>query len=263
MDPIIKGTGDIIIKPYEVFFDPRRGVSVRYRYTAAGGDAALLSVESVAQLAGWQTRKLVSPVLSELEVTSPDAPEGIAEIITDNWQIVGNEVNESAYYAPPMMSAVSLANRTFIADAIKQGTSTDEAVAALGADANGIQFFKELLKGQDSYAVGQYVLRHTTNCSASSTYNVSDVNVERLYTTAQLLAEVTNGSLWIQPLPTRLVTKIGSIYSVTPPDAEAGFYLWSWRKLPSTETKTVGNRIEINTDYVLYLWSTLRYYLAV
>lgn len=271
--PIIKGSGDIIVKPYEVFFDPRAGLVIRQRFTAAGGDAALLATEAAAQSAGYSTRKVVSPVLSELEIVSPEGTTGVAQVVTDSWQMVGNEVNESAFYAPPLMAVISEDKRDVIARAIKDNSTLSDAQDALlddtgfvypdVADAASLQFYKELQKGQDSYAVGQYVLRHTSNASAGSTYNISDVNVERLYTTSQLLTEISNGTLWLNPCPQRLRVKIGAIPSRAAQGSEANYYLWSWRKLPSTETLTINNRIEINTEYVLYLWSTLRYELAI
>ncbi|MGN6552317.1 MAG: hypothetical protein ACTHLW_01090 [Verrucomicrobiota bacterium] len=130
----------------------------------------------------------------------------------------------------------------------------------LPTSAKAKQLSREIKKGQDAYASPQYVLRHTTNCSANSTNNISDINVDRLYTTSQLISEASDATLWIQPIPTRLKNKILTIPTQSAAPTESSYYLWSWRKLPSTETLTANNRIEINTEYVLDLWSTLRYY---
>jgi hypothetical protein len=281
--PIIKGTSGIIEKPYEVSFDPRRGIQVRRRYTQAGGASGLEPVELQARAQGYTTRKLVSPVLSELEIISPELPSdgsggSVEDVVYDTWQIVGNEVQESAYYSTVLMDAVSKNDRTVIARAIRDGgkpgwetlqaarlaQQKDDRIAYTAVTAaDSRQFYRQLMRGQEFYSAGQYTLRHTTNVSENSTYNVSDDNVERLYTTSQLLAEITSGSLWVKPCPSRLVTKILSIPDQTPSDTdEQDYYLWSWRKLPSTETTGANNRVDINTDYVLYLWPLLYYDVA-
>jgi hypothetical protein len=283
--PIVKGTSGIIEKPYEVSFDPRRGIQVRRRYTQAGGASGLEPVELQARAQGYTTRKLVSPVLSELEIISPEMPTdgtggSVEDVVYDTWQIVGNEVQESAYYSPAAMSQISLNDRTIIARAMRAGTDrmgnlSDLAAARLAqqkedkvlytavTDADALQFYRQLLRGQEHYSVSNYVLRHTTNVSENSTYNVSDENVNRLLTPAQLLAEITSASLWVKPCPARLVTKLLSIEEpARPEDDELDYWLWSWRKLPSTETTGANNRVDINTDYVLYHWSTLYYRLA-
>ena len=76
-----------------------------------------------------------------------------------------------------------------------------------------------------------------------------------IYTTAQLLNEVTNPNLWSFPLPGRLQTKLQNI----PAPAGVANFLWGWRKLPSTEITVPGNFIEITTEYWLEHWSTFYY----
>jgi hypothetical protein len=278
--PIITGTSGIVEKPYEVSFDPRRGITVRRRYTQAGGTTGLDPVENDARARGYTTRKLVSPIISELEITSPELPEdgsggSVQDVVYDTWQIVGQEVQESAYYSTVLMSYVNKNDRTVIARAMKDGgkpgwetlqaarlaQQKDDHIAYTAVTAvNSRQFYRQLMRGQEFYAAGQYTLRHTTNVSEYSTYNVSDYNVECLYSRSQLLAEITSSSLWVKPCPNRLVNKILSIPDQTPSDPdEEDFYYWSWRKLPSTETTGANNRVDINTDYVLYLWPLLYY----
>jgi hypothetical protein len=122
-----------------------------------------------------------------------------------------------------------------------------------GDDANIL--FAIAIRGQDSYLLGQYVLRHTTNCSSGYSGNVSDTNVFKVYTTDQLLSECQSTSLWVQPLAGRLVSKIQNI---TAPEARNN-YIWGWLKKPSTEQTTPDNRIEITQEYWLEQWPTILY----
>lgn len=272
--PIIKGTSGVITYPARIRFDPKRGQVISQKFKAVGTTGLLSKFdESVAR--GLAGELIQSPLMSELTVESTEVTGGggtVPNYVSDTWQIVGNEVSENSFSNLVIMNAVSLNDREIIAMAIKDGSTLEDAKTKIVADTGGTytsvtsatskQFYKELQKGQDGYNVGQYVLRHTTNCSPSSGSNVSDSNVECLYTTAQLLSEVRSSFYWTNILPWRLYNKILSIPSRAAPAPEDAYYLWSWRKLPSTETLTANNRIEINTEYVLYLWSTLRYALA-
>ena len=270
--PKINGNGAVIQKPYEIIFDPRMGETVRYRYRSAGGPYPLLGTYANARASGWRGRMLVSPVMSELEIESPEPAAGQGEVVTDTWQVVGSEASRSVFENRIVANTISANDRTLIAYAVAKNLPFDDAIEAAKNDGLGTlakpssaaakRLYEECLNNQDSFAVAQYVLRHTTNCYGGSTNNIADFNVECLYTTAQLLSEAQNGNLWAQTIPLRLKTKILAIPSPTVPGDLSPYYLWSWRKLPSTETATVNNRIEINTEYVLDLWSTLRYALA-
>lgn len=272
--PIIRGSPNVIVKPYEIHFDPRNGAVARQVFKAPGGGAALTSLYSAATSQGYRGRFLVSPVMSELEVETPDLSAiGASDLVADTWQMVGSEVSKNAFENDIIRNTINVNDRTVISRAIADNSKFDDAITALAADgitngggaftkptnAASLQLYKELRKGQDVFSFPRYVLRHTTICSSSSGSNVSDFNIEKLYTTSQLLAEVQNGALWITPLPNRLRVKILSIPTPTLPTDEAIYYLWSWKKLPSTETTTVNNRTEINTEYELDMWSTLRY----
>jgi hypothetical protein len=51
-------------------------------------------------------------------------------------------------------------------------------------------------------------------------------------------------------MPGRMVYKLQNLVA---PTAKTD-YIWGWRKLPSTETTTSGNRVEITTEYWLEQW---------
>ena len=112
-----------------------------------------------------------------------------------------------------------------------------------------------LLAGTTHYAFGQWVLRHTTNVSNAFAANIADLNVERCYTTFQLLTEVQNPSLWTFPMPARMAYKLNAIAA---PASQAD-YQWGWRKLASPETTSANNRLEITTEYWLAQWHMFLY----
>lgn len=106
---------------------------------------------------------------------------------------------------------------------------------------------------------GGYVLKHTTNVPARSTQNIADFNIGAIYSTASLLTEATNSSLWVYPLPARLVFKINRIFvpSVRP------YYSVGWLKERSNEETSANNRVNIVTHYTYDQWSTDDYPISV
>jgi len=115
----------------------------------------------------------------------------------------------------------------------------------------------EILKGQTEYEKPSYVLRHTSYCNAQSIYNSSIQNTNCIYTPSQLLTEV--GSGWTYNLPPRLYSKIAQIPFQYAAQTEQPYYQWGWLKKITREPVLANFMVEVNTEYVLDLWSTLRY----
>ena len=278
---IIKtGTLGPITKPFQVRFDPRAGQTLHQELT--GGIDELLAVFGLAQAQGASGELDVSPVLSKL---SWDLPiQGItidgftvADYVFDQWEVETNEVSESVFSDPITQSLVSANDRAVIARAIADGTTLSAGADACTSDGVGanwptpvttftvptsgasLQLFNEMLKAQDAWGPFTYVVRHTSNVNSQSTYNVSDFNVNCLFTTAQLLSELENRSLWTYTIPNRLISKINAIPVQSPDATENPWYLWSWKKSASREQINAQFRVDIVTEYVLGLWSVIRY----
>lgn len=120
---------------------------------------------------------------------------------------------------------------------------------------NAVTLLDEIIRGETHYASGDWVLRHTTNVAENSAFNVSDSRYEYIYSTAKLLEECTDTSLWVKPLPQRLITKIQSVDETTVREG----YTWGWLKQRSPESTSANCRINITTEYWHQQWSTLRY----
>ena len=127
---------------------------------------------------------------------------------------------------------------------------------AYGGTAPG-QLALEVLKGQTEYEKPGMVLRHTSYCSAGSTYNASTAHAMQIYTPAQLLTEV--GSGWTYNLPPRIYSKIAGIAFEYAALHEQPYYTWGWLKKITREPVLANFMVEVSTEYVLGLWSNLRY----
>lgn len=255
---IATGKSGPIKQPSEIRYDPVRGVEVVERWESVGD--GLNGVAGNLALAGASYRQTKGKLKSELEATyaaGTASSSGVPEITTDVWEIRANEIQKDIREHP-------LASVTYISEdvwnQIQSGLDnrTKPADMSPALTGNAAKVYDLLRRGSTHFSLGQYVLRHTTTVGARTTRNVSDNNVECIYTTAQLIAEATNTGLWAYPLPARLSTKIQAIQApAAKPD-----YLWGWRKLPSTETTAAGNKVEITTEYWLEQWSTFVYGLA-
>lgn len=245
---IVSGTLAPVKQSSEISYDPQRGEHLVERWESAGRNLGSIA-------AGYQALRTAynftdSPHKSVIVATLSGPSGGQPEVTTDTWQILANEIQKDLFEHP---TAAALG--TDVLTAIAAAIDDKKTLAQAGFTGNSRTVFELKRNGTTHYALGQYVLRHTTNVSAGYSVNVADFNVERIYTTAQLLAEATNTNSWVYPLPGRLVHKIENLPA---PTARSG-YLWGWRKLPSTETTSSGNRIEITTEYWLEQWSTFIY----
>lgn len=248
--PRINGTLEPVKQPTEYVFDPTRGYQRIDRWESAGNNLWGIAAQMAALGIGYQFTP--SAAKSVLIAQASGAEAGQPEATTDTWQIVGNEIQKDLFEHP---RAAALDGPTIekIRTNLENHKSPTTITPPFTGDAALVYDLE--FRGTTHYAVGQYVLRHTTNVSNSYAVNVSDVNVERIYTTAQLITECANPNSWAYPIPGRLQYKLQNI---TAPTVRSG-YLWGWRKLPSTETTAAGNRIEIVTEYWLEQWSTLIY----
>jgi hypothetical protein len=229
-----------------VSYDPQRGLQIRIPWESAGDN--LRGLAAAYQQARVAYELEATPLKSRLVATASGGQLGIPDLTTDTWQILGNEIQKGLLEHPDVVAAIPADVRDKIYKAELSGT--DEASFSPALSAYASKVFDRLRRGATHYALGQYVLRHTTNVSNQYGNNVADFNIERIYTTSQLIGETTNSNSWIFPLPGRLVFKLQNI---TAPTAKTD-YLWGWRKLPSTETTTSGNRVEITTEYWLEQW---------
>jgi hypothetical protein len=120
-----------------------------------------------------------------------------------------------------------------------------------------IRFYRMMANDQTHYQTTQYSCRHTTNAPNYWGLNQADLNVNAIYSPAQFMSEVTNGSLWYFPMPGRmqykLSTAVSALLATTPSRSN---FLIGWLKGASAESTVARGRIEIQTQYVLDQWST-------
>ena len=123
-----------------------------------------------------------------------------------------------------------------------------------------IRAYQRAMGGQDSFFWDVYSLRHTTNASNRGYSNIADYNVNRIYTQAQFLSEITNGTFWIFPAPIQIISALNTVF--TGLGTAPSNYLKGALKGGSSRVTTANNRVNIVTEYKLLNWSTDDYDLA-
>ena len=231
-----------------------------------------------------------------LEVSIPGLINNIGtlidELFFDQWELLTNECTDTIFSNPLIVAPIGTTpavlndnDKVVLSRFTRDGGNVRKSVATCNADLlSGMlaepitggastggghyvyqvpiagvskQIGLEISKQDTEYMRPTYVLRHTSYCSASSTYNTSTANTQKIYTTTQLLSEV--GSGWTYNLPPRLYSKISDIATRSPAPAEANYYTWGWLKKITREPVLSNFIVEVNTEYELSLWSNLRY----
>jgi hypothetical protein len=252
-------------------YDPVRGWL--YRAHIEGRDQQLMSAlqnDYVAQgIANRLTFELGKGVL--------DIEDATQQWVLDNWQLEGNSeqvawlsnslvqqelnsvyptaVNDNTVTAAQAIAAIA----QHLSDGDNQDTAFSDGVLDPLTTGDIWNFYPHAQAGQTAYendADGSgYVLRHGTNVSNQWTVNVADFGVGQIYTTAQLLSEVSDGGLWLNPLSFRMQYKIANL---PVPPARAGWIV-GWKKGRSTEQNAANNRNDITTHYEYGQWTTCLY----
>ena len=262
MKPIVNGTFAPIRKPLKVTYDPSRGQQVIAEWESAGDN--LTGIAASYQASRIQYDLTRSGAKSTLIAVASGGQAGVPDVSIDTWQVMANEIQKDLREHPAFQAMEASYPGTIgyvVRDVAlyNQGQAPGSPAPDPTVYDTYSQMFQLLIRGVTHYALGQYVLRHTTNVSNVYQANVSDLNVWRVYTTAQLLIETGSTKGWVYPLPGRLSAKLQAIPA---PAAQTG-YVWGWLKKPSTESTTASNRIEISTEYWLEQWASILYPSAV
>lgn len=266
-EPTLRGTLEPKRQFYSESYDPETGWLKQWNWKSF----SLPRVRAFAyayQRAGCATHLSLVNDTAVLEVR--DTTGGIT---IDRWEIDAEQANRSSLINPlhaAGASPISANDLQVIATAVENGMDFKQTIsflsknglgpATIPTNARSLRLYRRLLNREPEYEFDLYTLIHTTNVSNRYAANVADLHKGRIYTTAQLLSEVTDADSWVFPLPDRLVYKIQALYvdastAMPAPDN----YGWGWLKSASTERSAANNRIDIATLYKFDLWSLDEY----
>jgi hypothetical protein len=248
--------------------------SVEFDYDPSRGYVTNIDFDSVSQEAmlALQQKYVNSGIACRLKYAEGRAKltinDSTQEYTLDSWEIGGKDEELSPLLSPIIYAELlSTGNPVACIDAIRAGLDQDTDTASLFAAAPFATFdvpntealyplMKQGLTGYENSTDGEgYVLQHRTNVSNRYQVNVADFGTGSIYSTAQLLSEVTDSGLWIFPLPGRLQFKIANL--VQPPAREG--WIVGWFKGRSEEHTAANNRVDIVTEYIFGQFATCLY----
>ena len=242
---IVNGTMAPVRQPYHISYDPQHGQVIEVPWECAGNNlAGIAAAYEKARVAyDWKPNARKSTL-----VARPTGGQlGIPDRSVDEWQLLSNQLTERLS-DHPRARALTPEERQDIKDGLREDPPTEPQDTGLEGDA--LILYDKLYAGEDTYAIDQTVLRHTTNVSDRYQGNVANLNVGRIYTTAQLLAECQNGNFWNYPLPGEIQQTIESLVADFIEDnGQQDGWTIGWRKLRSVRNTVAGNRVGINTEY--------------
>jgi hypothetical protein len=275
----LTGTAGLTRVSKETTFDPVSGWTTTERFQCAKPETIQGVLQEWAS-AGKSITCIDGESHTDITVrtgglSGSTTPEGQStDTPVDSYQLLGNEIQRSIWEHPIALK-LQAHDRTsigYIRHRIEKATTSseydesvfDSFIVAPGGSVTlrnyAVYLYRLGVKGVEHYALGQYVLRHSRTVGDRTTLDFLDDNVEEIYTTSDLLAELTSASL-TYPLPKRLQNKIDRIEKKMNTFTVDG-YRFGWRKLPSTETTVAGNRLEISTEYWLERWNVEALYKA-
>lgn len=246
---IINGTLGAIAHPTEIDFDPVRGLVMRQPTSSAGNNLAGLAGIYLQQGVAFSWRP--SNHISTIVATYSGGQLGMPDNAAINWQLLGNEGQESIFKNPFVMQAME--TYPDLADDIKlwrtawdQGDidGANNIVATVTTsrptELSSLNAIIQMLKnGETHFNLGQYVLKRTFSISNFFQGTIpGDENTEKVLNS-------------VDGVPAVLATKIASI----PEPAHSDPYVWGWRQLPSQMVTAATNRIEVSTEWWLALWN--------
>lgn len=246
----------------EIDFDPVRGVIIDTEFQSTSTTNAYLLYQSFINQ-GIACKLRIQNGKGTLIIK-----DSTYTYTLDNWQLKPNDeiidtllnplivqyINDNVVQPPPAptysLTDVVAAMRQGLADNLSSTEVFDVGTPLEPFIETIVQYlYQDMQAGltgwrNDGNGEG-YVLHHSTNVSSQSQENIADFGTGQIYTTAQLISEVTDGALWNNVLSQRLVYKIMNLVPPTPKPN----WIIGWFKSRSEENNEANNRTSITTDY--------------
>lgn len=258
MSQIFRGTFNPQQQRYQITYSPTSGYIREWDYK--GFSEALMS-----SLMSTYTAQGAEAILTgEHGIYTLHVRDGTGAVTLDTWQIAQQDERPSSLQNPRVRSLIAAVpgNADTITEDIAKvlngdtvtidGTSYDYTAlktyftTSPTINEPAARLMERMKKGSTEFTRSTYILRHTTNASQAYLSNVADFNVDKIYTTAQLLTETLNGTYWLLPLPGEIEYAIRN--TIVFPYTRAN-YMNGWLKRGPSRVTAANFRIEISTEY--------------
>lgn len=194
-----------------------------------------------------------------LTVSSPDDPTTTATAqVTAQYELLGNALQPDLREHPKSLK-LGAAVVSEIDQVLDGKKKYNESTFPKSGDAIILYDMLNQRHGSAGYQKSQYVFKYSRIASNRAVLAVGYNNVERTYSTDQMLAETGP--------PTGILNAVSEAAEKSlQPDIEAteisSGYKFGWLKQTPTVTNTANNKVQISGEFWLALWSTWIYELA-
>ena len=250
-------------------YDPENGDTFSEEYLNAS------EAQMFALAASYRSNRIPYQLTIENNHATLVTKDATGEYVLDTWQIENDELNPSSLVNPRNRALIALevaggvtAAALVLEDigkvlngepATSGGTPLDyDGLKAYFTTHNmnaSLRLLQRMQLGATNYFQARPVVRHTTNASNRYNWNISNVDVESIYTPSAFFSEAQSSGLWLFPMPNALSAALAAV----PEPAVRSNYLWGYLKRPATVSTAANNRVDITTLYILDQWSTDEY----
>ena len=194
-----------------------------------------------------------------LTITTPDNPaDGTGGLVVPQYELLGN-LNQHDLREHPRALALGPSNLKIINGLLRGDANSDGSpkyseaqIDAMPPDGRTIYDLLVQRDGNSTFYKSQYVFRYTAVVNPRSTLiSVIYANAERIYNTAQMLAETGP--------PSGILASVETAVTDSRPATVAAGYFFGWLKMNPTVTSEANFKIRISGEYNLDIWSTFIY----
>lgn len=234
--PIFRGTLDPKLQKYTIQYSPTGGYNRTYDYRNFS-EPLMQSL-----MTQWTNLGCEVTLTGAAGVFTLQVRDSTGEYVLDSWQIQQSDERVNCLQNPRHVGVITDDEK----DIIRRYLDNPGLMSSPALGTAAMRLYRRMVEGATEFVRSVYILRHTTNAPSNWAANVADFNVDRIYTTAQLLNECQNTSFWLLPLPPAMAYFIDNIYYPTAPSA---YYTNGWLKRGASRSTAANFRIELTTEY--------------
>lgn len=193
------------------------------------------------------------PPKARLTIRTPDPGDGTRPangILSTTFELVGNATGKSIYEhkkSQALGTDILNAIKTDFDNRVLQASS---AVYAAGGDQRSMRDM--LIKGQDTFLLGQFVFKIINIIDSLSDIDIAYAHSNQVYSSAKLIAEANPTPLYVKGINAAYNSILNDFYGGAAP----ANHTLGWLKNPPDISNIGGNRQAVTVQYWLEAWRT-------
>lgn len=246
----ILGTSQLQQIGFRRIFDPVRGLQTETVFEGTF-DAVLAAEASLNGFGVYHEADFTDPPKARFTLRTPDGGDGTKPpggILSTTWDLDGNATGKSVF-EHPLFLALGTDTLNLIRQEVENKT-TDAKSVILPLGGYAALLRDMLIKGQDSFLVGQFVFKVTYVIATDTDVQIAYNATSTVYTNAALISETSASALYRTAIQSAYDTVLQDHYGNIVPDG----HTLGWLKNPPAINNIAGNRSAVVIQYWLDAW---------